>query len=94
MKHRQRGASILTLARAILGRSRGSPTAKNKVPQLQAIARDYSILGENDFANQLVIALLNGARMVLKAEISPGKALTVDDFEPDPKAWDQDFLGK
>lgn len=94
MMYRTRGAAIIESARAILGRSRGSPTAKNKVPALQAIAKTNPILGENDFACDLVAILLDEARMVPKPEFAPGQALAVDDFMPDPKAWKEDFLGK
>ena len=64
--HRERGAAVVNLAKAILSRPRGSPTAKQKVPKLQAIAHEESILGENDFSNAIVLVLLNKARMVPK----------------------------
>ena len=90
---RTRGATIIDLARPILGRSRGSPTAKDKVPELHAIAKEFPILGESDFEIKLV-GLLNEARMVRKPEITPGRARTVDDYLPNPKAWKKDFMGK
>lgn len=92
--YRTRGAAIIELAYGILGRSRGSPTAKNKVPALQAIAKTNPILGENDFACDLVAILLDKARMIPKPGFTPGQALAVDDFMPDPKAWKEDFLGQ
>ena len=58
------------------------------------VAKKFPILSEDQFASNLLTVLLNEARMVRKANIEPGKVLTMDDFEPDPRAWDEDYLGK
>ena len=58
------------------------------------MAKKFAILSEDQFASDLLTALLNEARIVRKVNIEPGKVLTTDDFEPDPRAWDKDYLGK
>ncbi len=58
------------------------------------VAKKYPIMSEDQFASNLLTVLLNEARIVRKANIEPGKVLTTDDFEPDPRAWDKDYLGK
>ena len=58
------------------------------------VAKKFPILSEDQFASNLLTVLLNEARMVRKANIEPGKVLTMDDFEPVPRAWDEDYLGK
>lgn len=58
------------------------------------VAKKVPILSEDQFASNLLTVILNEARMVRKANIEPGKVLTMDDFEPDPRAWDNDYLGK
>ena len=57
-------------------------------------AKKFPILSEDQFASNFLTVLLNEARMVRKANVEPGKVLTMDDFEPDPRAWDKDYLGK
>lgn len=58
------------------------------------VAKRFPILSEDHFASNLLTVILNEARMVRKANIEPGKVLTMGDFEPDPRAWDKDYLGK
>ena len=58
------------------------------------MAKKFAILSEDQFASDLLTALLNEARIVRKVNIEPGKVLTTDDFEPDPRAWDKDYLSK
>lgn len=58
------------------------------------VAKKFPILSEDQFASNLLTVLLNEARIVRKANIEPGKVLTMDDFEPYPRAWDEDYLGK
>lgn len=43
---------------------------------------------------ELLAVLLNNARTVPKAGFAPGEARNVEDFAPDPVAWDKDFLGQ
>ena len=86
--------TIINLARSIINRPRGSPTAKNKVLKLQKIAREEPRLGENDFMNSFIRALRIEARMVPNAPVTCTQALTVADFKADPRAWKEDFLGE
>ena len=58
------------------------------------VAKKFPILSEDEFASNFLTVLLNEARMVRKANVKPGKVLTMDDFKPDPRAWDKDYLGK
>ena len=92
--YRTRGAAIISLAHGILNRPRASPTAKNKGLALQLIAQKPANHRESDFGCKLEGGLLNEARMVRKEGIAPGPTLVIDNFMPDPKAWDQDFLGR
>ena len=58
------------------------------------VAKDYPQLSEDEFASNIMGVFLNKARMVRKADVDSGKALTSNDFEPDPRAWNEDYLGK
>ena len=58
------------------------------------VAKKFPILSEDQFASNFLTIVLNEARMVRKANVEPGKVLTMDDFEPDPRAWAEDYLGK
>ena len=77
-----------------MNRLRGSPTAKEKVIPLIEVAKKYPNLSEDEFASNILAVLLNKARMVRKADVESGEALTINDFEPDPRAWSEDYLGK
>ncbi|KAG8532392.1 uncharacterized protein KY384_002877 [Bacidia gigantensis] len=93
----RRGEHLVKWAHGkVLVQERGSPTAAQKGPKIQHVAETMSKMGEAEFQMVMLQVLLNESRMVLKKDPSrpPDKKLTIDDFEPDPRAYTADCLGR
>ena len=90
---RERGAAIISLANEILDDQRASPTAEEKIHSIHAVSELCPIKGEDKFLVELEKILFNKARMVRKPGIPSTQHLTINDYEAEPRAWKEDFLG-
>ncbi|KAG8532413.1 uncharacterized protein KY384_002898 [Bacidia gigantensis] len=91
---RNRGRQVIETATNIIAAPRGSPTAKQTTPSIHQAIHNRPKLNESVLQDGLLNALFKASRMVRKASVPPSKPFDLYDYEPEPRAWTKDYLGR